>query len=170
MEPYNLRRCELEIATNDSAYFYTCARPGRSLGPDEPVPDSVVSEWVNGLPPGAGKVIISLLGRRKNRRKLSEFFFYSFFGGWDTETERSVKPSFQEWLRAKHGNLDILVREHPTFDYDSPPVRLHVLRSVKEDILSFLSEGRTVIVMDSGGANRTTEVADYMNANTNPVI
>ena len=63
-EPFNLRRWRMNNSSSDCPYFYTCAGPGRSLGPDADVPDHIVSQWVNSLP-GSEAVIVSLLGRKR---------------------------------------------------------------------------------------------------------
>ena len=169
MEPHNLKKWKVELPSGCIGYFYTCARPGRSLGPDEPIPDSLVSEWVRGLPPGDEKIIISLLGRKKDRRRLSEFSHYTFCGAWDTEKERVDKLTLQDWLDEHHRNMKIMVLEHPTYDYDSPPIHHGALLAVEKDILSLLLEDRTIIVMDSGGIGRTGKVVEFLGASEVPV-
>lgn len=164
MEPYNIRKCRISISPSCDARFFTCARPGRSKGSDGCVTDELVSAWVKGLP-GPNTVIISLLGRKRNRKELSEFSYYSFYGEWDTPPERSDKPSFQEWLERHHKDLQILVREHPTYDrdiYNFLPIPPFTLAAIESDVRQFVSEGRTVVVMDSGGVGRTGEVCEYM--------
>ena len=167
MEPCNLRRWKVSISPNCDAWFFTCARPGRSKGPDGDMLDDFVSSWVRGLPPGPNKVIVSLLGRKRDRKKLSEFSYYSFYGEWDKPSERNDKPSFQEWLHRHHKDLQILVCEHPTYDsdiYDPRPIHPIRLAAIERDVRRLISEGRTVVVMDSGGVGRTGEVCEYMKA------
>ena len=45
MEPLNLKCWEIGVEPSSGLTFFTCARPGRSLGPDNRVPDDVVSSW-----------------------------------------------------------------------------------------------------------------------------
>ncbi len=166
MEPCQLRRWRISISPDWDAWFFTCARPGRSKGPDGDVPDDLVSSWVRGLP-GPNTVIISLLGRKRNRKQLSEFSYYSFYGGWDNPSECDNKPSFQEWLDQRHKDLQILVREYPTFDpdiYNPRPIHPRRLAAIEHDVRHLISEGRTVVVMDSGGVGRTGEVCEHMKA------
>ena len=72
------------------------------------------------------------------------------------------KMSFQEWLDQQHKDLQILVREHPTVD--SQPIPYEQLSAIATDVLNFISAGRTVVVMDSGGVGRTGAVCKYMKA------
>lgn len=161
MEPYNLRPWRLDAAPKGEATFYTCARPGRAAGPDGAVEDHTVSTWVKELP-GPNKAIISLLGRKHGLNGISEFSYYSFCGGMDTETERGDKPIFQEWLDQWHSDLEILLIEHPTYDYQEVP--LDALEAVGQDLCDLISQGRTVVVMDSGGVGRVGEVCEFLKA------
>ena len=166
MEPFNLRCWKVNVAGEMDAILYTCARPGRSLGPDVPVDDETVSTWVRGLP-GPNTAIISLLGRKGGPRGVSEFTFYSFCGGMDGPSERKRKMTFLEWLEYYHKDRGIVLREHPTIDRYAhsyqliPPLRLD---KIAEEVLGLISEDRTVVVMDSGGVGRTQEVSDYLSA------
>jgi hypothetical protein len=104
-------------------------------------------------------VIVSLLGRKQ--QGVSEFSFYSFHGGWDTPSERRNKPlSFQKWLDSRHYNRSLKVIEYPTIDSLSVPV--DTLEAVAREIGQLLSEGRTVILVDSGGKERSGCVCAYM--------
>ncbi len=162
MEPFQLKRWKLDISPNDAAYFYTCARPGRSKGRDKKlVADDIVSAWVCGLP-RPDTAIISLLGRKQGPEGLSEFSYYSFWGDFDTPSERGSQPSFQEWLDQQHEHLKILVREHPT--YDDRPIPYNTLAAVESDIRDLISEGRMVVVVDSGGVDRTGQAGKHMKA------
>lgn len=166
MEPFNLRCWKVNVAGEIEAIFYTCARPGRSLGPDVPVDDETVSTWVKGLP-GPNTAIISLLGRKGGLRGVSEFTFYSFCGGIDGPSERKCQMTFLEWLEHYHKDLGIILREHPTIDryaHRYHPIHPFRLARLAEDVLGLLSEDRTVVVMDSGGVGRTEEVCDFLNA------
>lgn len=159
MEPYRLWRWKPKLASQDVPFF-TCARPGRAKGNNRPVPDAIVDQWIRGLPGGTSTALISLLGRKGNKQGKSEFSFYSFYGPWDREDERRNRPSFQQWLDCRPDQRHIQVIEHPTFDCVeiTPTTRDAVVR----DISRLLSEGRTVILMDSGGISRTGSVCRHM--------
>ena len=161
MEPYRLRRWTLGSSPNGFSHLYTCARPGRSKGADLSVPDDLVSAWVRNLP-GPDTVIVSLLGRKGGREGMSEFSFYSFCGGFDEYSERKKQPTFQEWLDQRHGKLQILVREHPTYDFRA--IDAETLDAIAADIRNLISAGRMVVVVDSGGQTRTNAVCKRLNA------
>lgn len=147
---------------SDSSHFFTCARPGRTgneASKSTQVPDQLVLRWVLGLP-SPNTAIVSLLGCKPDG--LSEFSFYSFYGGFDLATEHPGRLSFQQWLDRWHGGLSILVCEHPTRDYR--PVPAETLEAVASDIKRLLSAGRTVVLLDSGGQQRTGSVCTYMSA------
>ena len=164
MEPCNLKRCKITDSENKSTYFYTCGRPGRSKGREGCVSDDLVSEWVLGIQKILDTdniMIISLLGRKYKKTGQSEFSFYSsFYGPWDNPKKREDKVSFQEWLDEQHGDIRIVIREHPTIDHNSSEPM--PLADIKRDIHNGISEGRTVIVIDSAGETRTGKVRDYM--------
>ena len=156
MEPYKLRRWR----RSSSPYqipFFTCARPGRSKSNTDSIPDSVVDKWVNRLPGGAKTTIVSLLGRKPNG--LSEFWFYSFSSAIETPDERGKRPLFQEWLARRHGERGIEVVEHPTTDFKS--IAPELLEAVSKQIDLLLSSGRTVVLVDSGGETRTSQVCKH---------
>ena len=152
MEPYRLKRWKLQVEPDKDTHFFTCARPGRSKDADTNVPDKTVSVWVNGLP-GPNTAIISLLGRKYGPEGLSEFSFYTFRSAHDEPLERRRQLSFQEWLDSKHNDLQILVSEHPTYDFQK--ISVEQIAAIEADIRRFISEGRTVVVVDSGGLTRT---------------
>src|SRR5438093_10874139 len=83
VEPYRKRRWR-KTGSPERIAFFTCARPGRSLGSTQHVSDDIVHKWVKGLP-GPHTAIISLLGRKPNGT--SEFSFYTFCGKDDTPSE-----------------------------------------------------------------------------------
>jgi len=116
---------------------------------------------VRSLPGGKDIGIVSLLGRKNNAGGRSEFSFYSAFNGsWDRPSERTGRLSFQEWLDRWHGELAIRLIEHPT--YDGCKVPEETLGAAKSSILRLLSEDRTVILIDSGGMERTEQVCTHM--------
>ena len=150
MEPWRLKRWILS-SSSVGAGFYTCARPGRSKGPNGKVPDKLLHDWVSGLPAESNVVVISLLGQKPDGT--SEFSFYSFYEkGW----------SFQEWLDQNYKDKAIQVLEHPTCDFRRVPNE--TLAAIASDISNLLSEGRTVVLVDSGGLQRTGQVCKHMGA------
>ena len=157
-KPYRLRRWKMDTPTGP-AYFFTCGRPGREKSKNLPVSDDIVHRWILGLP-GPNTVIVSLLGRKPDGT--SEYSFYSFCGGCDTEAEHGNRPTFQEWLETHHNSLGILIREHPTTDYGA--VHLNTLDVVADDIRRLVSQGYTVTIVDSGGQTRTGQVCRHIGA------
>ena len=158
-KPYRLRRWRLGRRPA-ATYFFTCARPGRELGKSvSPIPDGVVDKWVRGLPQ-SNTAIVSLLGRKPDG--LSEYSFYSFCGASDDATERRGRPTFQEWLEQRHGDLQITVRDHPTRDFSKIPPE--TLAAIKTDLDLLFSQGRTVVLVDSGGETRNTAVCKFLGA------
>ena len=117
--------------------------------------------------PKPNTAIISLLGRKEDSEGKSEFSYYSFCSDYDTVNERGDRLTFQEWLTQNHTHLGIIVREHPTFD--GRPVEDDLLAGVRDDIFDLLSSGRTVVVVDSGGVQRTDRVARYLCASQVPL-
>ena len=117
----------------------------------------MVHRWVLGLP-GPKTAIVSLLGYKPDG--LSEFSFYSFSSCLDNSTKESL--SFQEWLNKYHKNLTVVVREHPTCDFSQ--IDLDKRDVVAADIKELLLEGRTVVVVDSGGQTRTNQICKHIHA------
>lgn len=160
-EPFRLKQWKLPTQVNGGATFYTCARPGRSDYTAHDISDDVVNDWVSGLP-GPNTAIVSLLGRKRSESGRSEFSHYSFRSSLEPKDETEDRPTFQEWLDLNHPQLGIVVREHPT--YDRKPVSDETLSLVIKDISNLISCGRTVVVVDSGGAERTGRVARCLGA------
>ena len=158
-KPYKLRRWRLGLGPG-ATYFFTCARPGRELGKHvSTVHDAVVDTWARGLPQPR-TAIVSLLGRKPDG--LSEYSFYSFCGGSDGPTERRARPTLQEWLDRRHGDLQIIVREHPTRDFFNIPQE--TLAAIKMDLDLLFAQGRTVVLVDSGGETRSGTVCRFLGA------
>lgn len=157
MEPYRKRRWRAAAAP-EPVEFYTCARPGRSHGSTKQIPETIVGKWVKGLP-GLQTTIISLLGRKPDG--MTEFSFYSFSGKDDTVQEARGKIPFQEWLDRRHPDKDVRVIEHPTTDFC--PIPQTTLDAISEDVQRLLLEGRTIVLVDSGGQTRTGTVCKYLN-------
>jgi hypothetical protein len=156
MEPYKLRHWR-RGSSPDQISFYTCARPGRSKGKTGSVPDSIVDKWVKGLPGSAKITIVSLLGRKPDG--LSEFSFYSFSGAFETPEERGKRPLFQDWLAGRHKERDIEIVEYPTIDFK--PLESELLVTVSTQIGLILMSGRTVVLVDSGGETRASQVCQH---------
>ena len=81
--------------------------------------------------------------------------------------ERKDRITFRTWLESYHKNQGILLREHPTVDRyvnNYLPIAPMQLARIAKEVLELLSEGWTVVVMDSGGVGRTKEVCDFLKA------
>jgi hypothetical protein len=142
--------------------IYTCARPGRgSQGKHGSVDDGLVKKWISNLAsslPGDSDItIVSLLGRKPNGS--SEFRFYSFHGPWDDDAEREGKQSFAEWLTQHNVGRSIRVIEQPTVDKSIPD---ETVCQIADGITRLLDQNACVLLMDSGGCQRTGQVCEYM--------
>src|SRR2546426_2008088 len=138
LKPFRLRRWQIGTPT-DRFHFFTCARPGRTGDPASKhaqVSENMVHRWVLGLP-YPNTAIVSLLGRKPDG--LSEFSFYSFYGGFDSPSEHPGRLSFQEWLDRWHGDLSIVVSQHATQDFE--PIQHEMLDEIASDINKLLSAG-----------------------------
>lgn len=134
--------------------LFSSARPGRHLGKNAKVPDSIVCDWITSLPLARKTFIVSLLGLRKDGR--SEFRYYNFCGRND-KARRPKDPTFQEWLDKNFPGGRYQVMEHPTQDYKNiPPENL---RATVLEVKKLLDQGETVVLMDSGGDTRVGKVA-----------
>lgn len=161
LKPYMLKRWRVNMQPKPLSFF-TCARPGRTGNPStktKPVPDETVHRWVLGLP-GPKTALISLLGRKPDGT--SEFSFYSFYGGFDSPSDREGCISFQEWFGKWHRDLAVVIREHPTYDFK--PVPQDTLEAASNDINELSVAGRTVVLVDSGGVTRTGQVCQHIGA------
>lgn len=157
MEPHRIRRWN-KASSTDRLDFYTCARPGRSKGANGQVADALVHKWLQGLPKGERVAIVSLLGRKPDG--MSEFAFYSFCGEYDSPEERRRHPTFSEWVAEAGQDRMIKVVEHPTEDLRKIPEE--TLVALAKDVHSFLEDGWTVVLVDSGGETRTKMVCRYL--------
>jgi hypothetical protein len=151
LEPVNLK--EWIDARNEASLgrLYTCGRPGRGTYGRKrlAVPESVIDEWIHGLPSANPLHIVSLLGQKADQ--LSEFSYYPF----RSKFERGSKPTFQEWLDCRYSR-HITVDEYPTIDCQGIPAR--VLKPARARIIELLADGRSVVVVDSAGKERTARV------------
>ena len=164
-EPVSLRICKPVTNTmNVRGRLFTCARPGRSLGRTESVPDEVVDLWVRGLPDAEGYQLVSLLGEKEDGR--SEYSFYTFGG----EHEQSLgKPTFQEWLDTTYGAGRFKVWEYPTLDAGNNALSEEDIQHLRGLVLSLLEQGQTVVLFDSGGSQRTGQFCKNVGFERKPV-
>jgi hypothetical protein len=139
MGPYGKRRRK-KIASPKRIAFFTCARPGRSLGSTQRVPDDVVHKWVKTLP-GPHRTIVSLLGHKPNGR--SEFLFCTFHGKDDTPRKAHGKQPWQAWLDHHH--------------YERG-----------RDVERLRAEGCTIILIDSCGQTHTGTVCKHLRLAEDP--
>jgi hypothetical protein len=109
---------------------------------------------------GTNVTIISILGRKPKPDGRSEFSFYSFYGDWDTSEEHGQRLLFQEWLNTRQNGRSIQVFEHPTWDYGRIPKS--TLEAISSNIVRLLSEGRTVVLMDSAADTLIRQVCKYL--------
>jgi len=133
--------------------LFTCGRPGRAaFGRDRKfIDDDTIDRWIEGLPEAEVLHIVSLLGRKKDG--FSEFDYYPF----RSSKEPGTKPTFQEWLDEHHGRR-FLVDEFPTVDARGIPQE--VLEAVTRRVCDLLEKSEAVLVVDSGGAQRTARVCE----------
>ena len=85
---------------------------------------------------------------------MSEYSFYTFSGGSDSSTDKH--RSFEAWLRDRHPEQEIELVERPTIDFQAVPKETIV--KVLEDIRRLVAQGKTVVLVDSGGETRTGAV------------
>jgi len=114
------------------------------------VPDVIVEQWIDGLPPAKTVHLVSLLGAKEVGTL--EYSFYSFRGKTDPPDGR---PAFQEWLDDSYGAERFVVYDCPTVDAGNCSISQDVIDSLLKLILPLLSKGETVVLFDSGGAQRT---------------
>lgn len=158
-KPFKLRHWHF-TQDGQSVYFYTSARPGRSsesASRHAHIPDEVVGRWVLSLP-GPRTAIISLLGAKPDGT--SEYSFYTFSGGSDRSTGK--QRTFRAWLRDHHPEQAIELVERPTIDFQ--PVPKETIARVLKDIKQLVAQGKTVILVDSGGETRTGAVCRSIGA------
>lgn len=158
-KPFKLRHWRLKH-DGQSIYFYTSARPGRSAelaSKDAQIPDQLVAKWVRSLP-GPTPAIISLLGTKPDGS--SEYRFYSFSGGSDGSAGK--QKSFGAWLRDQIPEQAIELVERPTVDFKAVPEE--TIAAVLKDIKRLAAQGKTVVLVDSGGEQRTGAVCRRIGA------
>ena len=131
----------------DAVPIYTRARPGRQLGPNAPVSDSEVKRWLSELPKHRPLTIISLLGHKPDG--MDEHAFYSFRDA----------SGFRAWI-AKKSQDAIKVISHPTTDFSV--VDAETIMAIRDDLDRELSLGHAVVIVDSGGVQRTGQVCTQL--------
>ena len=138
--------------------LYSCARPGRGTnGKDvRQVDAAVLKRWLNHLPSASSLQIISLLGEKapgaSGRRGTSEFTYYPFRS---CHCEADGRPTFQEWLISE--STSHIVHEFPTLD--RLPLQPRKMRDAAVCcVRELLERGMAVVVVDSGGVQRTGEL------------
>ena len=153
-EPFRLKAWKL--VRPFQGLFYTCARPGRSLGTKAKVPDHIVLDWARGLPGGQETFVISLLGEKPTTGR-SEFSFYSSF---------SEAESFAAFLNGSILDRQFYIIDYPTIDRKE--IAPAMLATIADRVRRLISQQRTVVIMDSGGCTRTGAVAKYLGASPIP--
>lgn len=154
---YKLRRWTLRDQAG--VRLFTSARPGRKYSKDAPVSDDEVRMWTDGIHMlGPNPTVVSLLGRKPDG--MSEYGFYSFYGGLDDGQDHPGRLSFAEWLTSVDPFVELI--EHPTIDFE--PITPGTLQAIEADVRGSLRSGRTVLVFDSGGETRTGQVCRHLGA------
>lgn len=126
--------------------IYTRARPGRQRGANGSVPDSEISRWLNELPRNRPLSVISLLGQKPDGR--DEHSFYSFRNA----------AGFKNWLQNARPGTNVFA--HPTTDFER--VTPQSIEAIKIDFDRELAHGRTIVIVDSGGVERTRQVCNAL--------
>ncbi len=159
-EPCNLKEWNVQ-----QGRLLTCGRPGRGhyaagMFPSKGVPGDILAEWAAGVSVAGVVHIVSLLGQKKSGR--SEFQYYPF----RSCEESNNKPTFQAWLDRESAGI-LVVHEFPTIDYRT--IRPDRIAAIKTCIKALLAAGQTVVLMDSAGAVRTTQVREALGLTTQRV-
>lgn len=154
-EPINLREWRPVTTVPKRGCLLTCGRPGRgTFGRQKKlVADDIIDLWVQGLPKAEELHIVSLLGQKTTG--FSEFGYYPF----QSSKETGTKPTFQEWLNDRYPQ-QFVVHEFPTTDGQGIPP--DVLKEVTRYLLDLIENGKSVLVIDSAGAERVARVCGKM--------
>lgn len=155
-EPHHFRRWR-RGATSEPIPIYTCGRPGRSLGPNGAVSDQTVKQWLRGLqtklPAQRPLSILSLLGTKPDGTDEHSFYSFRTFDG------------FVEWL-AQNAPFDVKLEHFATMDFRAVP------RSLADKVglapARELQAGRSVLILDSGGEQRTRAVCRMIGLTEDP--
>lgn len=164
---YKLRCWRLDV-DGTPARFWTCARPGRTADPksrSRSVSDYDVSCWLLGVralgEAARPTTLISLLGEKEGGR--SEFSFYSF-GPPSSAAIRTggQQLSFDAWIAHYHPTVRIDVVSVPTVD--RMPMEPSDLSTATSAVRELLTMQHNVVVVDSGGEQRTGAVCKFVGA------
>lgn len=160
-EPVNLREWRAPTTAAGGGRLFTCGRPGRgTFGREKrPMDDDTIDQWVKGLPEAEILDIVSLLGGKTNG--YSEFGYYPF----RSSKEAGTKPTLQQWLDRRYDRR-FVVHEFPTVDAQAIPP--DVREAATRCVLDLIAKGRTVVIMDSGGAVRTARVCEVIGYHSCP--
>ena len=152
-EPVNLREWRAPTTAGDAGRLFTCGRLGRATFRREgrPIDDDTIDLWVKGLPKTELLDIVSLLGEKTDG--YSEFGYYPF----RSSKEAGNKPTFQQWLDQRYDRR-FVVYEFPTVDAQGIPPDAR--EAVTRCVLDLIGKGRTVVIIDSAGAERTARVCE----------
>jgi hypothetical protein len=152
-EPFNLREWSCREKAASKGRLFTCGRLGRgTFGHAKVCPLApVLQAWSAGLPECSSLHVVSLLGEKTSG--FSEFDYYPF----RSALKSGSGPSFQEWLQAELGK-EVVVEEFPTVDRRGIPS--DVLAAASSAVRRAFVAQRTVLVIDSAGAERTARVCE----------
>jgi hypothetical protein len=150
-EPHNLTEWRPKLSDGCSGKLFTCGRPGRGIFGTGRVKigAETIDLWVNGLPKYKQVHIVSLLGQKTDGH--SEFEYYPF----QSSTEVGAKPIFEAWMQQRYRD-SFIIHEYPTTD--RRPIQPAVLSGASGCAGELLAAGNKVLIMDSGGAERTRSV------------
>ncbi len=150
-EPINLREWTAPQGSDRNGRLFSCGRPGRATFHRAKVCPlaEVLDLWASGLPKADILHVVSLLGQKTTG--FSEFDYYPF----RSFRESDSRPTFEDWLNSRYDRRFVVV-EFPTVDSRGVPPA--VLDGAANQVLSWLEAGRTVLVIDSAGAERTARV------------
>jgi hypothetical protein len=160
-EPFRLREWVAPKDAGEGGRLFTCGRPGRGIfgTTKRLINDDVVEKWAQGLIAVGIDVIVSLLGKKPDGH--SEFQYYSF----RSRAESNSKPKFQEWLN--HHGSRFVVHEFPTVDLRG--IAPDILEAASRCVIHQVSVGRTVVVVDTGGAQRTARICEAVGYKQTPI-
>lgn len=154
-EPINLCEWQLPTTIGRGGRLFTCGRPGRGTfgRAKRLIDEDTIDRWVKGLPTGEPLYIVSLLGKKKDA--FSEFGYYPF----RSSKEKGNKPTFEQWLDNRYDRCFVL-HEFPTVDAQGIPA--DVLQDITKCVSELIEKGRTVVIVDSAGAERTSRVCEAL--------
>lgn len=148
---YSPKRWSLTLK-GQRLYLWTSARPGRPLGKKAAVPDDACLTWLQDLRNKARPTaIVSLLGWKDANSK-DEHSFYSF----------KTADGFARWMAKQAPEVRFL--QYPTRDGVTIPD--DQLSKIVNAATALLLNGDSVVILDSGGVDRTGAVRRKLGATT----